>query len=218
MPESVRELRRGQIIAAARRIVAGDGLEALTFGALERRLAFTRGVITYHFRDKDELVDAVLASAVDDIDRGTRREVDAAADPADKVRAAIHGMVHGFLVNPEAGRVLLAFWGRLTSDPHVRKVNAALYARYREETARLLRAGTRAGAFAQVDARVVAVNVVGAVIGIVTQAYFDPGAVDVEACVDEAARALRARLVTVSPPARPGSATARAPAPRRRRR
>ena len=39
----------------------------------------------------------------------------------------------------------------------------------------------------------------GLVIGIVTQAYFDPGAVDVDAAVEEAARMMLAR---VAPPRR----------------
>src|SRR5205814_9753674 len=55
--DSLRDLRRAQIVAAAREIVAGDGLESLTIGALEKRLGFSRGVITYHFRDKDEIVE-----------------------------------------------------------------------------------------------------------------------------------------------------------------
>jgi AcrR family transcriptional regulator len=46
-PETLRDLRRG--------------LEALTISALEGRLAFSRGVITYHFADKIRIV---LASYV----------------------------------------------------------------------------------------------------------------------------------------------------------
>ena len=59
-PETVRDLRRAQIIAAARAIVCRDGLDALTIGALEQKLAFTRGVITYHFAGKDDIVRALL--------------------------------------------------------------------------------------------------------------------------------------------------------------
>ena len=37
-PSSVRDLRRAQILEVARRIVVEQGLEALTFAALEERL------------------------------------------------------------------------------------------------------------------------------------------------------------------------------------
>ena len=43
---TVRDLRRTQILAEARSIVAQEGLAALTIGTLEKRLPFSRGVIT----------------------------------------------------------------------------------------------------------------------------------------------------------------------------
>src|SRR5207249_7078413 len=106
---SVRDLRRAQIVAAARALVARGGLEALTVSALEKRLRFTRGVITYHFRGKDEIVRAVLASAVDEIDRATAEEVQASLDFAAKLEAVLRTKVRGFLENREAAHVLLSF-------------------------------------------------------------------------------------------------------------
>lgn len=195
MPETtVRDLRRGQIVAAARKLVADQGLEALTIGALEERLSFTRGVITYHFASKDEIVRAVFASAVDEIDAAVRQEVLAGATVAEKVRAVLHGNVRGFVDNDVAGRVLLSFWGRLSSDPVTRRLNAELYGKYRSQAAKLLRKARSAGAIAKVDPDVMASLLVGLVIGIATQHYFEPGAVDVEAAVDEAARTVVARL------------------------
>src|SRR5688572_18339107 len=127
-PRTVRDLRRGQIIAAARAVVAEGGLEALTIAALEERLGFTRGVITYHFRDKDEIVDAVLASAVAEIDAATLAEVGASQDFEAKVEAVIRTKVRGFLERVEATRILVAFWGRIHQDPRARNANAQLYA------------------------------------------------------------------------------------------
>jgi len=115
--ETVRDFRRGQIVAAARRIVAEQGLDALTFGALEERLAFTRGVVTYHFASKDDLVRAVFASAIAEIDAAVIAQVEASASIEDKLRAILRANVRGFIERAEAGRVLLSFWGRLSSDP-----------------------------------------------------------------------------------------------------
>jgi AcrR family transcriptional regulator len=191
---TVRDLRRGQIIAAAREIVAGRGLEALTVGALEQRLDFTRGVITYHFRDKDEIVKAVLASAIDEIDRATAAEVQASLTFPEKLEAVLRTKVRGFLENREAAHILLSFWGRILHDRRVREVNARLYRTYRAQSERLLADGRKAGVFAAVPAGALAALLVGTVIGIVVQAIFEPGAIDPDACVREAARALLARL------------------------
>lgn len=185
----LRDLRRGQIVAAARAIVAEDGLEALTIAALEDRLDFTRGVITYHFRNKDEIVEAVLESAVTEIDAAMHRELATAGTVKERVRAVLHGQVSGWIEHPEAGKILLSFWGRLGSDPRAAAVNAALYRRYREES----------GAMANEP---IAVLLVGIVLGIATQHYFEPGAFDVEAAVDEAAVMVAARLESLRRKAR----------------
>ncbi|MBS2028660.1 MAG: TetR family transcriptional regulator [Deltaproteobacteria bacterium] len=199
MPETVRDFRRGQILRAARQLVAEDGLDALTFAALEERLAFTRGVITYHFKNKDEIVDAVLQSAIDEIDAGTHAEASASLQPEEKVRAVLRANVRGFVENLDAARILFSFWSRLAQDPRARKVNAALYARYREQTARLLRSGQRQGAFGDVSVDALAALLVGVVIGIAVQVHVQPGAIDIEATVEEATQAVLARLRGVSP-------------------
>jgi AcrR family transcriptional regulator len=194
LPDSVRDLRRGQILTAARKLVAEQGLEALTIGALEDRLSFTRGVITYHFANKDEIVRAVFASAIDEIDAAVRREVEGGSTLEDKVRAVLHGNVRGFVDSEVAGRVLLSFWGRLSADAQVRKLNAELYAKYRRRAAKLLRAARAEGLIASVDPSVMGALLVALVLGIATQHYFEPGAIDVDAAIEEATRTVMARL------------------------
>jgi AcrR family transcriptional regulator len=194
LAESVRDLRRGQIVSAARRLVAEQGLEALTIGALEDRVSFTRGVITYHFANKDEIVQAVFASAIDEIDAAVRREVEGGKAVEDKVRAVLHGNVRGFVDSEVAGRVLLSFWGRLSADPVVRKLNADLYAKYRRRAAKLLRSARADGLIGQVDPTVMGALLVAIVLGIATQHYFEPGSIDVDAAVEEATKTVMARL------------------------
>src|SRR6478736_1261347 len=139
LQHSLRDLRRGQIIAAARSIVAADGLEALTIGALEKSLGYSRGVITYHFADKDEIVEAVLLGAVAEIDAHTTDEVRVAQTLEQKIGAVLRTKIAGFLESPDAARVLVAFWGRMASDDRARTLSAKLFAGYREQGAWLVR-------------------------------------------------------------------------------
>jgi AcrR family transcriptional regulator len=194
-PRTVRDLRRGQIVAAARTLVAQGGLDALTFGALERRLDFTRGVITYHFRDKEEIVAAVLESAVEEIDRAADAEVRAGAGADDRLRAVIGSMVGGFAAHAEARTILVSFWSRIPADPQATLLNSRLYASWRKRAAALIRAGQAEGRFAaDVRPDAVAATLVALVVGIVVQSAFDPGAVDVDAMVGEATASVLARL------------------------
>ena len=188
--EALRDLRRAQIIAAARDVVASGGVEALTIGALERRLGFSRGVISYHFRDKEEIVEGLLYATLQEIDAATHAEVAKSATPEDKIRAVLRANLRGFLEHREAGAVLLSFWGRLGSDPKARKANARLYYVYRERTMSVL----NEGAFYGLDHPGMAAVIVGLVLGIVSQVYFEPGSIDPEAALNEATRCVIARL------------------------
>ena len=194
--ETVRDLRRSQIIAAARALVAEKGIEALTIAALESRLGFTRGVITYHFTDKDEIERAVLESAVVDIDHALRAALETSASHEERLRTIVRANVRGFVDRPEAGRVLLSFWARLSSDARIRGLNADLYAKYRRGTRRLLESGARAGDFVEVDLDAAATVIVGVVLGVVLQWYFDPRAIDVDAATEIACEAIAARVLS----------------------
>ncbi len=195
---AVRDLRRAQIVAAARAIVAREGLDGLTFAALERDLAFTRGVVTWHFRNKDEIVRAVLDDAIAEIDAAALAAIRAEATFADRARAVVREMVAGWLGAGGAGPVIVSFWGRLGVDPEARAVNAALYARYRGYAADLVRAGQARGELrADVDADAVGAVLVALVLGIALQALFEPGGVDVPRAVRAAGDAVVAHLTAV---------------------
>jgi len=193
-PGSTRALRRGQIVEAARSLVAESGLDALTYSALEARVGLSRGVLTYHFRNKDEIVLAVLESAVTEIDRALLDAVRLHAPFPEQVRAVLQAVVHGYLDHPEAGHILMSFWSRVHTDRRVRARNAELYDNYRRMSRLLIETGQQAGVFADAPAEPLAALMVGIVIGIATQFYFDPGAIDPDAVVDEATRAVLARL------------------------
>jgi len=194
-PSTLRDLRRSQIIKVARQIVAERGLEALTIGGLEGSLDFSRGVITYHFKNKEEIVFAVFNSAIEEIDAATMAMVKKSTSSQDKIAALVRANVHGFLAKAEAGRILLSFWGRLQADGRAKDRNATLYARYRSTTAALIESGQRSGDFrGDIDADACATVIVGMVIGIATQTIFEDDAVDVDAAVNEAAGMLADRL------------------------
>jgi AcrR family transcriptional regulator len=190
---TVREARRAQIVAAARALVAEGGLSALTIGALEKRLAFTRGVITYHFVDKEDIIGAVLESAVADIDGGTLAEARHSASFAEKVHAVLHTKVRGFLDNAEARACLVSFWSRIGVDPRAREVNHRLFASWRTQATALVKAGIKAGDVRRdADCDAIAALLVGLVVGIVVQVAFEESQ-DTDRLVREAAAMVLAR-------------------------
>jgi AcrR family transcriptional regulator len=198
-PATVRDLRRGQIVAAARAIVAEQGLEALTFGALEQRLSFTRGTITWHFRNKDEIVRAVLQDAIEEIDRTALPAIRAEATLAERARAVIREMTRGWSAS-DAGQVLVSFWGRQGTDADAAELNADLYRRYREYSAQLVRIGQERGEFRlDIDPVAMGVVMVGLVQGMALQGIFEKGTLALDQAIETAADAVVALLSTRGP-------------------
>jgi AcrR family transcriptional regulator len=62
----IKAIRRDQIIKAVRGIIAAEGLEAVTISRITREAGLSRGVVTYHFRDKRTILHDVLAAAMRD--------------------------------------------------------------------------------------------------------------------------------------------------------
>lgn len=193
--ETVRDLRRHQIVAAARALVAEQGLEALTFAALEQRLSFTRGVITWHFENKDAILRAVLQAAIADVDAAALAAIRSESPMDERARAVVREMVHAWLGASDAVPVLISFWGRLGADPDAAVLNAALYARYRGWSAELVRRGQQRGELRpDVDPEAAGAVLVALVLGLTLQERFAPGAVALERAVAAAGDAVVAWL------------------------
>src|SRR5438132_14402958 len=58
--------RRSDIVAAAIRVIARDGIRACTVTALERETGFARGHFTYHFAAKEEIISLAFATVASD--------------------------------------------------------------------------------------------------------------------------------------------------------
>jgi AcrR family transcriptional regulator len=59
-------IRRQQIIDAVRRIIAREGLAAVTIARIAEEADVSRGVVTYHFEHKNEILHDVLRAAMRD--------------------------------------------------------------------------------------------------------------------------------------------------------
>jgi TetR/AcrR family fatty acid metabolism transcriptional regulator len=58
----VSEARRAQMVHCAVEVIAEEGFAEASLVKIARRAGVSRGVISYHFKDKDDLVDQVVAT------------------------------------------------------------------------------------------------------------------------------------------------------------
>ncbi|MFT7519552.1 MAG: AcrR family transcriptional regulator [Kiritimatiellia bacterium] len=187
----IRDARRAEIIVSARRLVAKGGLGALTISALEQRLPFSRGVITHHFKNKREIVLAVLTSAVSDIDAPVAPGALAHLSWPERVHTVLRTKVEGFLKNPEASWILIAFWGQVRSDPEAARRAGDLFERYRLESSALMVSGQYEGVVHDnIEHEPLAIVLVGTVIGMVVQHLLSEGTIDTTSGVHAATQGI----------------------------
>lgn len=84
---------REQIVETADRLFYERGFEATSFADIASAINLSRGNFYYHFKTKDEILDAVIAARL----ANTRKMLDAweaeGGTPADRIRCFIHILV-----------------------------------------------------------------------------------------------------------------------------
>ncbi len=167
MPKVVsHEARRAEVVAAARWVVAHEGLEAATVRRIAERMGCATGRITHYYPDKHQVLIGVLR----EVHRSAAQRMlaaDAGASPLDRLRAVLAEALPLDRERHEEWRVWLAFWGAAIGDPALRAEQRARYAEWESLVARLL---------ADLRARVRADEVVAVVDGIGLRATLEPRA------------------------------------------
>jgi AcrR family transcriptional regulator len=95
-------LSKERIVAAAIEILDAEGEAALTFRALNARLATGAGAIYWHIANKDEL----LVATTDDVIARVMTEVVSGAEPREAIRAVALGVFDAIDAHPWVGTQL----------------------------------------------------------------------------------------------------------------
>ncbi len=102
--------KRRQIIEAAQRILARDGLAACTARAVADESPLTKSAIHYYFQDMDEIVDAAMAAHLTAFLSLVRAAADRHADPSERFWAAVRTYLEIFRQQPSTARLWFAYW------------------------------------------------------------------------------------------------------------
>ncbi|MEZ0071057.1 TetR/AcrR family transcriptional regulator [Planotetraspora sp. GP83] len=145
MPKIVdHEERRGEVVAAARRIILRDGIEAATTRAIAKEAGYSNGVLTHYFADKDD----ILVSA---LEASHRRIAERLADKLSGL-GGLAALREVLLDNvpldddrvQETG-LEIGFWGRSLTSPDLLEVQRREAAELRYLVLSLLQSAAEAG-------------------------------------------------------------------------
>jgi AcrR family transcriptional regulator len=203
---NITAVRRQQIIDATIRVMAARGWNETSIDEITREAGVSRGLVSYHFKDKAQLLSGVLASCQDTFAATVADAIAASPNPLDQVRSATRSAVLMARDHPAPYEVFLHFSASARSDPDLAEQVRGLYRGFRRAIADGIRRGQASGHFRQVDPDTAAARHVGAIVGLALQWLLDPESFDLDDAAADAENSIAA-LLAESPGALAGVAS-----------
>lgn len=165
------EARRTALAEVAADLVATGGAEAATVRAVATAAGFSTKAVTHYFPDKRALMLLTYRHAA----LSSRARTDASQpDSGGDVAALLHALLPTDPGIERNWRVWFSFWGLAIADPEFAAEQRQRVRDFVEQIAAILAGDPRSAHIAPAQRRSVASALLAALLGIVTQAIFDP--------------------------------------------
>lgn len=170
----IEEARRAQIIEAAISTIADAGFSNASLARIAKQAGISKGVISYHFSGKDELMEQVVARVYRDVIEFVVPHVLESEDARSALRAHILSVAEYMQGHRDRFVALAGIYnGSRTAQGNTRYGVASLEPIYRSYEERF-RAGQESGVFCDFDRRVMAVTLQSAIDGMFEYWYTYP--------------------------------------------
>ncbi|GAT66226.1 tetR family transcriptional regulator [Planomonospora sphaerica] len=166
--------RRAQIVACAIEVIAEVGYAQASLALIAKRAGISKGVISYHFKGKDELIQQVVDEAFTLGDAFTRPRVEAQTTAAAMLGAYIESTVEFYRTHWAHMIALSDIWSAFRHTDGRPRLDMSANEPEVSSVEEILRFGQLAGEFREFSTRVMAVTVKQAVDGVFIQLAAHP--------------------------------------------
>jgi TetR/AcrR family fatty acid metabolism transcriptional regulator len=167
--------RRAQIVECAIETIAELGYAHSSLAQIARRAGISKGVISYHFADKDELIQQVVTQLLQDFDAYMRPRIEAQCkSAAGMLRVYIESNVAFMKTHRRHVVVLVDLLTNARRSDGRSLVDPKKYETGLMELEQILRRGQRSGEFRRFASRAMAVTIGSAIDAITPQMVADP--------------------------------------------
>lgn len=184
-PSFIEEARRRQIVDTAIRTIANRGYSGASLAEIAREAGISKGVISYHFEGKGELLEEILSRLLREPAEFIKQRVDATDRAPDKLRAYVTANFEFMKSHRNHYVALVDLWDSRTSSTEANRFKAEAYEPSRRYLSRILEAGQRSGELRALPHETMASVIQAAIDGVMLQWVFDPQAIDLDACSHE---------------------------------
>ena len=187
-PTLIEEVRRRQIVDTAIETIAQRGFSGTTLNDIAKNAGVSTGVITYHFKNKDDLIEQSIKKLLDAPNAHVIARVDEQSRHRDRLRAYIIANIEFMREHRSHSVALIYSFGSIGSDQERRRIMARQHAKIRKYLTKILKAGQDTGQFGDFHAETVAQILFAALEGVMLQWVLDEPAIDLTVCSDELIR------------------------------
>ncbi|WPB73000.1 TetR/AcrR family transcriptional regulator [Archangium violaceum] len=176
----VEEARRAQIVKCTIDIISTHGYAQTSLALIAERAGISKGVISYHFAGKEELIEQVFKEVMTLAAKEVLPLVEKQPRAKDKLRVYIEGSIAFMGTHGPHSIVLLEIWNGLRTTEGRPFFDASSYEPGLEFLQGIFRQGQSEGEFRRFAPRVMAVTVRSAIDGILVQRITYGDKVDLE--------------------------------------
>jgi TetR/AcrR family transcriptional regulator, fatty acid metabolism regulator protein len=165
--------RREQLVDCAIDAVVALGFHGTSVAQVAQRAGVSKGVVTYHFAAKDDLIFAVVARIFESITAALENALDATS-PATFVADYINAWVEYYRVQTRYMLAISEIWSNFRDDNGGRHFGPQAVAGELGVVQHVLEYGQEQGILGRFDARVMAVSIKAALDALLDQLAADP--------------------------------------------
>jgi AcrR family transcriptional regulator len=172
-PSTASLARRADIIAAAIRVIARDGIRGCTVTALERATGFARGHFSYHFKSKEEIIGLAFAAVGSDW-ATTQIRAAVGASARERLEGHVRAAAEWVQQRPDYFLCLMNFRVEMMRNPATFPPAAQIRRQMWAACADIIREGVTEGSFRpRADPLVEARTVFGTIDGLLMYSVMD---------------------------------------------
>lgn len=195
---NITAIRRQQMVQAAVAVMAAKGWNETSIDEVTRAAGVSRGLVSYHFKDKTDLLSAVLASCRAAFNEAVSAASGVTDDEPERLRRVVRAALFQIRENPVNYQVFLHFAANAGSHPELGEQIRTLYSEYRAVITHGIAVGQHHGVYrAELDPVAAAAQIAAAIMGLALQWLTDPDAYPFEVAARQTEEMILAFLTGV---------------------
>lgn len=139
MKTRIEEIRRNDLIRAAYQVFLEHGVNGMTVARIGKRVGMSHGIVNYYFKNKDDLMHAVMRHAFRQISDDAVARLREARTPRERIDAIVRANFLEGVFRQETAAAWLSYYGHAPQKPEFARLQMIYYRRLHRDLTHALK-------------------------------------------------------------------------------